>query len=754
MNAQERYEYWLMSPDVDEGTKAELRAIADDPVEIEDRFYQELSFGTAGLRGVLGAGDNRMNVYNVRKATEGLARHLKERFPAGATVAIAYDSRNFSDVFARETACVLAGHGVHVYLFSTLHAVPQLSFTVLHLKCSAGVVITASHNPPKYNGYKVYWSTGGQVDPVEADAITARIREVEGFATGYMAYEEALAKGLIELIGQEVDEAYYAATMSLLQQPKLLQEKGKNVTMVYTPLHGSGYVPVTTVLDRIGMKNVFPVPEQVKPDGNFPTVKAPNPEDPNAFTLAFKLAEEKKADVIIGTDPDSDRLGVAVRKHDGAWAVLTGNQIGSILLYCLLTAKKEAGLLPENGLVVRSLVSTPLADAICASFGVEIREVLTGFRFISEQIAWCEATHERTFLFGFEESFGFLAGGFSRDKDAICAAMLVAEGCTLFKEQGLTLYDVLQKIYQTYGYYKEKTVSYTLEGKAGIEKIQGAMKQLQANPPQAIGGKAKRINVIMPFLYGGRQHKRAARESLDCASAMIELQNLGVTNIITFDAHDSRVSNAIPLTGFENVHPYYQLMKSMLRSVPDIQVDKEHLMMISPDEGGIHRNLYYSTLFGLDLGIFVKRRDFSRIVNGRNPIVAHEFIGSSVKGKDVLIMDDMLSSGDSILDIAKELKRRKAGRVFAGVTFAMFTDGIKQFDQYYKKGLIDKIFSTNLTYRRPELADRPWFVEVSMSKYIAKLVDALNYDESISALLDPQQRIMNLLERHNRGEQI
>ena len=241
-------------------------------------------------------------------------------------------------------------------------------------------------------------------------------------------YEEAIGKGLIELIGKEVDEAYYAATMSLLQQPKLLQEKGKNVTMVYTPLHGSGYVPVTTVLDRIGMKNVFPVPEQVKPDGNFPTVKAPNPEDPNAFTLAFKLAEEKKADVIIGTDPDSDRLGVAVRKNDGEWAVLTGNQIGSILLYCLLTAKKEAGLLPKNGLVVRSLVSTPLADAICASFGVDIVEVLTGFRFISEQIAECEAKHEHTFLFGFEESFGFLAGGFSRYKDAICAAMLVAEG--------------------------------------------------------------------------------------------------------------------------------------------------------------------------------------------------------------------------------------------------------------------------------------------------------------------------------------
>ena len=489
MGYREEYERWLSMFAADADTVNELKSIAGDEKEIEDRFYTELAFGTAGLRGVLGAGDNRMNIYNVRKATEGLARHLKARFPEGATVAIAYDSRNFSDVFARETACVLAGHGIHVYLYSTLHSVPQLSFTVLHLHCSAGVVITASHNPPKYNGYKVYWTTGGQVDPVEADAITARIREVEGFQTCYMPYEQGLSTGTIELIGKEVDEAYYAATMSLLQQPQLLREKGRNVTMVYTPLHGSGYVPVTTVLDRIGMKNVFPVPEQTKPDGNFPTVKAPNPEDPNAFTLAFTLAEEKQADVIIGTDPDSDRLGVAVRKHDGTWAVLTGNQIGSILLFCLLTAKKEAGLLPQNGLVVRSLVSTPLADAICASFGVEIREVLTGFRFISEQIALCEEKHEHTFLFGFEESFGFLAGGFSRDKDAICAAMLVAEGCTLFKEQGLTLFDVLQKIYATYGYYKEKTVSYTLEGKTGIEKIQSAMKRLQADPPKTIGGK-------------------------------------------------------------------------------------------------------------------------------------------------------------------------------------------------------------------------------------------------------------------------
>lgn len=270
----------------------------------------------------------------------------------------------------------------------------------------------------------------------------------------------------------------------------------------------------------------------------------------------------------------------------------------------------------------------------------------------------------------------------------------------------------------------------------------------------AIGGKAKRINVIMPFLYGGRQHKRSARESLDCAQALTELVNMGVSNIITFDAHDARVSNAIPLHGFENCLAYYQFMKSILHEVPDIKVDKEHMMMVSPDEGGIHRNLYYSTLFGIDLGIFVKRRDYTTIINGRNPIVAHEFIGSDVEGKDVLILDDMLSSGDSIIDIATELKRRKAGRVYAAVTYALFTDGVGAFNKLYEEGKIDKIFATNLTYRRPELKDCPWFVEVNMSKYIAKIVDLLNYDESISGLLDPAQRIRSLLEKHNAGELI
>ena len=488
MNAAERYALWMNSPDVDEQTKAELRSIANDPQEIEERFYTELEFGTAGLRGILGAGDNRMNVYNVRKATEGLARYLTDTVNGTPRVCIAYDSRHCSDLFAKETACVLAAHGVRVFLYSTLHSVPQLSFTVLELHCDAGVVITASHNPPKYNGYKVYGRSGGQSAPDEAQAITDRIREVEGFQTAYKPFDEAVNDGSITLIGKDVDEIYYKKTTSLLTQPALVKEKGKDLKLVYTPLHGSGNVPVREVLKRIGVTNVTVVREQEAPDGDFPTVKAPNPEDPNAFTLAFRYAKEVGATVIIGTDPDSDRLGLAVKKTDGDWAVLTGNQIGAILIHSLLSSYRATGKLPDNGLVVRSVVSTQLADAICARFGVECREVLTGFRFISEQIAECERTHERTFLFGFEESYGFLAGGFARDKDAICAAMLVAEACVVYAEKGMTLYDALMEIYGTYGFYREKVKSYTLEGKAGIEAIKNAMVLLRERPLESIAG--------------------------------------------------------------------------------------------------------------------------------------------------------------------------------------------------------------------------------------------------------------------------
>ena len=490
MNATERYTLWLNSPEIDEQTKAELRAIANDPHEIEERFYTELEFGTAGLRGILGAGDNRMNVYNVRKATEGLARYLSESVKGQARVCIAYDSRHCSDLFARESACVLAAHGIQVFLYSTLHSVPQLSFTILELKCDAGIVITASHNPPKYNGYKVYGPSAGQAAPDLAEEITRHIRAVEGFRTGYKPYEEAVKDGSIVLIGEDVDEIYYQKTMTLLTQPDLVKEKGKNLKLVYTPLHGSGNVPVREILKRIGVTNVTVVKEQEAPDGDFPTVKAPNPEDPNAFTLAFRYAEQVGATVIIGTDPDSDRLGLAVKKTDGDWAVLTGNQIGAILIHSLLSSYQATGKLPKNGLVVRSIVSSQLADAICAAFGVELHEVLTGFRFIAEQIAECERTKVHTFLFGFEESFGFLAGSFARDKDAVCAAMLVAEACVVYAEKGMTLYDALMEIYETYGFYREKVKSYTLEGKAGIEAIQNAMALLRKTPPEAIANVA------------------------------------------------------------------------------------------------------------------------------------------------------------------------------------------------------------------------------------------------------------------------
>ena len=489
MNARQRYDFWLNSPDIDEATKEELRAIASDPNEIEERFYTELEFGTAGLRGILGAGDNRMNVYNVRRATEGLARYLEKYAGAHPAVAIAYDSRRCSDLFAKETACVLAAHNIQVYLYESLRAVPQLSFTVRELGLSAGVVITASHNPPKYNGYKVYGASAGQSGPEEAEAITREIRGVDGFRTAYMDFREAIDTEKIILIGKQIDERYYAKTMSLLTQPALVKEHGRELKLVYTPLHGAGNVPVRTILSRIGIENVAVVPEQEKPDGDFPTVTAPNPEDPNAFTLAFDLANKTGASVILATDPDSDRLGVAVRKRDGAWQVLTGNQIGGILIHALLSAYQKTGKLPKNGLIVRSIVSTQLADAICRRFGVEIKEVLTGFRFIAEQIALAEQSGAHTFLFGFEESYGFLAGGFARDKDAICAAMLVAEACVAYAQRGMTLADALEEIYQTYGFYRERVKSYTLEGKAGIEKIQNAMCALRSEPPKTLAGR-------------------------------------------------------------------------------------------------------------------------------------------------------------------------------------------------------------------------------------------------------------------------
>ena len=504
MEFQSIYESWRSEPTLDEQTRAELNAIAGDAREIEERFYRDLEFGTAGLRGILGAGTNRMNEYVVRRATQGLSNYLLECGGARERgVCIAYDSRLRSDEFAKETARVLAANGIRAYLFTTLHSVPQLSFAVQHLNCMAGVVITASHNPKQYNGYKVYWAYGGQAAPEQASAIFEQIQSIPMFSPRLCDYDAAVTGGQIVLVGKEEDEAYYKASAGLLLDPDLVRRRGSALPIVYTPLHGTGAVPVIALLSRVGITNVSIVPEQAKPDGTFPTVTAPNPEDPNAFRLAIALAEQKGARVCLATDPDADRLGVAVQTKDGSWDTLTGNQIGCILLEHILSSLKQQKRLPGNGVVIKSIVSTRLADAICGAYGVSLEDVMTGFRFIGEKVDEYQSSGSKTFLFGFEESFGFLAGGLARDKDAVSSAMLAAEVCIAYGERGMTLADALDEIYKTYGYYSESVKSYTLEGKEGMEQIAGCMKKLRNAPPESFAGIL--VNDYEDYLSGERK---------------------------------------------------------------------------------------------------------------------------------------------------------------------------------------------------------------------------------------------------------
>ena len=438
MDVKTAYEQWLHDFAADADTIADLKAIANDPAEIEDRFYTELSFGTAAMRGVLGAGMNRMNRYNVRRATKGLAKYLLQNpQEAQRGVVIAYDSRRFSAEFARDTALVLAHEGVPAYLFDALRPVPILSYAVRHLHAIAGIVITASHNPPQYNGYKVYAEDGAQVGPEAADGITAFIRSTPYTDCKLMDEEEAKAKGLLKIIGnKEVDDDYIAQVKTLCIQPELLAEEGSKLSIVYTPIHGSGNVPVRRILREVGISNVSVVKEQELPDPNFSTVKVPNPEDPGAFVLAIKLADEVGAKVIFATDPDCDRLGVAVKTGNGDWQLLTGNQIGCVLLHYILSTKQKQGTLPKNGAAVKSIVSTSLANKIAASFGVEMFETLTGFKFIGEKIQQFQDTGSHTFLFGFEESYGFLSSTFVRDKDGVNASLLIAEVACACAAQG------------------------------------------------------------------------------------------------------------------------------------------------------------------------------------------------------------------------------------------------------------------------------------------------------------------------------
>jgi phosphoglucomutase len=495
-----RYQQWLRCADA--AMKEELASLGE--TEREDCFYKELAFGTAGLRGVMGPGTNRMNKYVVARATHGLAAYLLTRPDAtGRGVAIAYDSRKNADVFALQTALIFCANGIRAYLFESLRAVPQLSFTVRYLNCVAGVVITASHNPPAYNGYKVYDAHGGQITPAQAEVVYANMRHAGYFKLPAITKEDALAGGLLTMIGQQADEAYYAATRRLMIDEAVLRQYGPALNIVYTPLHGAGNRPVREILRRAHVGTVHVVKEQELPDGAFPTVRAPNPEDPEAFTLARALCNGVGADVIFATDPDSDRFGVAVRDGDG-FRVLSGNEIGCLLLNYMLGALTRNGALPQNGLVARSIVSTDLADRIAAHYGVQIETVPAGFRFISKLVDESARSGARTFLFGFEESYGFLVGGYSRDKDAVCAAMLMAELLADCKRRDITLLQALHGIYAQYGYYKERAKSYTLEGKTGAEEIAYAMQSLRGAPPMALAG--TRVSYFEDYSVSMRQY--------------------------------------------------------------------------------------------------------------------------------------------------------------------------------------------------------------------------------------------------------
>ena len=551
MGYMDTYKQWCDNEYFDESTRAELKSIAGDEAEIEDRFYKDLEFGTGGLRGVIGNGTNRMNIYTVRKATQGLANFIIKEKAADRGVAIAYDSRRMSPEFANEAALCLNANGIKAYIFPTLRPTPELSFALRELKCIAGIVVTASHNPPEYNGYKVYWEDGAQITAPKDTQIINEVKAVTDYNTvKTMDIDEARACGLYNVIGYDMDDKYIAALKKMSLNGDIIKQVADDIKIVYTPFHGTGNVPVRRILKELGFKHVYVVPEQEKPDPDFTTLEYPNPEDPKAFTLALKLAKEKDADIILATDPDADRLGVYSKdSKTGEYMSFTGNMSGMLIAEYILSQRKEKGLLHDNGAFVKTIVSTNMADAIAKEYNVKLIEVLTGFKFIGEQIKLFEQQNTYEYEFGFEESYGCLVGTHARDKDAIVAVMALCEAAAFYKSKGLTLWDQMINIFDKYGYYKEGQKAITMKGAEGAAQIAQMMDDLRKNPPKKFGDWD-----VVEF----RDYK--TKECTDIKTGAKSDTGLPVSNVLYFDLTDNAWCCARP-SGTEPKIKFYMGVK-------------------------------------------------------------------------------------------------------------------------------------------------------------------------------------------------
>ena len=573
MEYREKYEEWLNDPYFDEAAKEELRSIAEDGNEIKERFYKDLEFGTAGLRGIIGAGTNRMNIYTVRKATQGLANYIISKDGQKKGVAIAYDSRRMSPEFADEAALCLAANRIKAYVFESLRPTPELSYAVRSLGCIAGINITASHNPPEYNGYKVYWEDGAQITPPHDKGIMDEVKAVTEYNTvKTMGLEEAKAAGMYEVIGAAVDDGYIAELKKQVIHQDSIDAVGKDLKIVYSPLHGTGNIPARRILKELGFENVYVVKEQELPDGEFPTVSYPNPEAKEAFELGLKLAKEVDADLVLATDPDADRLGVYVKDaKSGEYKVLTGNMSGCLLADYEIGQRKALYGLPDDGYLIKTIVTSNLADAIAKGYGIGLIEVLTGFKFIGQQILGFETAGKGSYLFGFEESYGCLIGTHARDKDAIVATMALCEAAAYYKTQGKTLWDAMVDMYDKYGYYKDDIQSINLKGIEGLQKIQEILETLRKNPPAEVGG----YQVVKARDYQAETIK-------DIATGEVTGTGLPKSNVLYYDLTDDAWLCVRPSGTEPKVKFYYGIKGASLADADEksAKLGKEVLAMI------------------------------------------------------------------------------------------------------------------------------------------------------------------------------